>query len=155
MQKDEWNKKVSQSRFVENEILKWCKKTRDEKAVLMDGYFPDYDIRSEKGNIEIKEDRLAHKTGNYALEFTTHDDKPSGIMNTKADLFIIVDWEYVCMVDVKVLKDLINELEYKKEVDMGETFSDGKRNRGYLIPRDKILNNPMASVVKRWFPVIR
>lgn len=152
MDKKSWDNKLKRAREVEREILLWYRKT-DPEAKLTEGYNADCDIIGSKGSVEVKEDRMAHQTGNYALEYETHLGEPSGYARTTATIFCLVDWEYVCLIDTRVLKDLINSMEVKKEVYMGEVFPDGKRNKGWLIPRDKILNNPMVSVIERWFPV--
>jgi len=151
MLEKKWLEKIERARKVEQEILLWFQKTHDPKATLSQGYNAECDIISSKGCVEIKEDRLAHQTGNYALEFITHDDKPSGFMGSTSDYFVIVDWEYVLVMSTQWLRDYINEMEVKKKIEMGETFNDGKRNKGYLIPRDKLLNNEMVQVLERWF----
>ena len=147
-----WKNKIERARKVEKEILLWWRKHYDENAKLSEGYNSDYDIISSKGNVEIKEDRMAHQTGNYALEFVTHDDKPSGFTGTKAEYFCIVDWEYVSIMATSVLKEIISDMEVKKTIDMGDTFPDGKRNKGYLIPRERILNNGSVTIKERWWP---
>ena len=152
MRKNQWELKRNRARLVEREILKWVRENLDKEARLVEGYFPDYDIYTKKGCIEVKEDRLAHQTGNYALEFETHDGKPSGYQQTTADMFVIVDWEHVSLMATDILKDIVDSTD-KKEIDMGEVFGDKRRNRGYLIPRERILNNPLVSVYRRWFPV--
>lgn len=118
---------------------------------MTEGYNSDYDIKGKDGSIEVKEDRMAHQTGNYALEYETHDGKPSGYAGTKATIFCLVDWEYVTLIDTWFLKQMINTMEVKKQVEMGQEFPDG-RNKGWLIPREKILNCPVATVLERWFP---
>jgi hypothetical protein len=150
----DWSKKIKRAREVEKEILLWYRQ-QDPEAKLMEGYNADYDILGDKGSVEVKEDRMAHQTGYYALEYETHDGLPSGYARTKASIFVLVDWEYVCVMDTHVLKDIINSMEIKKPVNMGDIFPDGKQNKGWLIPREKILNNPMVSVLERWFAVGR
>lgn len=154
MKKKDWKKKIERARKVEQEIFRWYKH-QDPESKLTEGYNPDYDIVGSKGSVEVKEDRMAHQTGNYALEYQTHDGKPSGYAGTKATLFCLVDWEYVALMDTRVLKDIIDSLEVKKTIDMGEVFPDGKRNKGWLIPREKILNNPMVLVKERWFEIYK
>jgi hypothetical protein len=151
MLKTDWEDKIKRARQVEKEILKWYR-VIDPEAKLTEGYNADYDILGKKNSIEVKEDCMAHQTGNYALEYETHDGKPSGYAGTKANLFCIVDWEYVCLMDTHVLKDIIDSMELKNTINMGQTFSDGKSNKGWLIPRAKILNNPNVQVLERWFP---
>jgi hypothetical protein len=152
MQNTEWEDKIKRAREVEREILLWYRQT-DPQAKLTEGYNADCDIIGPKGSIEVKEDRMAHQTGNYALEYETHDGRPSGYAGTKANIFALVDWEYVCLMDIHVLKDIINSMEIKKSINMGQVFTDGKTNKGWLIPREKILNNGSVTVMERWFPV--
>jgi hypothetical protein len=150
MQDTKFYEKLNRAKRVEKEILHWYK-YQDPEAKLTEGYNPDYDIVGPKGSVEVKEDRMAAQTGNYALEYETHDGKPSGYAGTKATIFCIVDWEYVALMDTHVLKDIIDTLEVKKVVEMGQVFPDGKRNKGWLIPREKILTNPMVLIKERWF----
>jgi len=149
----DWENKIRRAKQVEIEILKWYRKNVDKDAHLSEGYNDEYDIISEKGGVEIKEDRLAHQTDNYALEYETHDGRPSGYRATKAKYFVIVDWENVVLMETNLLKEIIEDCLDKKKVSMGDTFSDGKKNIGWLVPRIEILNHPMVSVYERWFPI--
>jgi hypothetical protein len=150
MTKKQWEEKINRARRVEREILLWWRKNRDSEAVLSEGYASEHDIISSKGCVEVKEDRLAHQTGNYALEYITHDKKPSGFNGTTSEFFVIVDWEYVLIMYTDILREVVSSMKFIKDVPMGEVFRDG-RNRGYLIPREKLLNNPMVTVLERWF----
>lgn len=150
MNTTDWESKINRARKVEREILHWFRQHYDKEAKLTEGYNSEADIVSSKGSVEIKEDRLAHQTGNYALEFITHDQKPSGFMGSTSDYFVIADWEYVLVMSTQWLRDFVNEMQVKKVIEMGENFPDG-RNKGYLIPREKLLNNPMVQVMERWF----
>jgi len=40
MRKDEWKGKIERARYVERNILRWIRKTRDPKAKLVEGYDP-------------------------------------------------------------------------------------------------------------------
>lgn len=58
------------------------------KVHFPSGNFKEYDfILDDKIKIEVKCDRMAHITGNFAFEFKCFD-KPSGITTTKADYYI-------------------------------------------------------------------
>lgn len=149
-----WTDKINRARKVEKEILLWYRETyNDPTAHLTEGYNSDYDIVGKEHSVEVKEDRMAHQTGYYALEYRTHDDKPSGYMGTKADIFCIVDWQYVLFVDTHMLREIIDSMTTKKAVRMGQKFPDGRTNQGWLIPREKLLVNPLITVKERWFPV--
>jgi hypothetical protein len=129
---------------------------RDPKAYLVDGYCQERDIVSEvMGDIEVKEDRMAHVTGNYAIEFENGHGEPSGIMGTQAKHFVLVDNERVSIMATESLRYIIRELKVKTTIEMGERFDNGKRCRGWLIPIEKILSSPYVEVIPRWFPVLQ
>jgi hypothetical protein len=54
-----------------------------------EGYFPDWDIKTERGTFEIKEDALAPKTGRIFIEYL-YKGNPSGLAYTKADYFVVI-----------------------------------------------------------------
>ena len=143
MKDKEFKKTLDRAQKVEREILKWIRETIGE-AKIMEGYYPEYDINCPAlGNIEVKEDRMAHGTGNYAIEFECNE-KPSGIDITTAETYILVDYEYVVIIPTFFLKELtkkalITNMGYKKSA------------RGYLVSRYDILSSPVVSVIERWF----
>lgn len=154
MKDKQFKKKVARARYVERHILKWIRKNFDKDAELVNGYFKEYDIISPKlGNVEIKEDRLAHKTNNYAIEYKCNG-KPSGIDYTTAHIYILVDWDNVILIATESLKYLIRETKRKRAIEMGDRFNTGLRAEGWLIQREKILHSPLATVYKRWFKPI-
>jgi hypothetical protein len=60
------------------------------------GNYPQFDIKFERGpSLEVKVDTKAQQTGNAAIEYwNTRKDKPSGILETTATLWIhIVPFE--------------------------------------------------------------
>ena len=130
---------------MEKEILSWVKQNFNKDARIMEGYFPEYDIHCpDVGNIEVKEDRMAHGTGNYAIEKASTEGYPSGISVTTAEMFCQVDYEYVTFIPTYCLKELVK----------GSTLYNmgfGKGTKGWLIPRNLVLNHPAAKVMERWF----
>ena len=58
--------------------------------VIMVGYFKDYDIKTDGGTFEIKNDVSSKGTGNFFIELM-YNGNPSGIKSTLADYFVIVD----------------------------------------------------------------
>jgi hypothetical protein len=154
MNNEQWKKKLSRAQSVEREILKYYRINFDKDACFPENFTKEYDILSKKvGNIEVKEDRMAHQTGNYAIEYEDAQGEPSGIAATKAEHFVLVDWDYVCFVATGNLKAIIEGMDYKKTVYMGYRTEEGRKAKGWLIPRDKILNNPLVILKERWFPV--
>lgn len=57
--------------------------------IRAEGYFPDWDIQTNLGTYEIKDDVLASKTGRIFVEYA-YRDKPSGLAATKADYFVVL-----------------------------------------------------------------
>jgi hypothetical protein len=152
MKDKSWKEKLERAHRVEKEILKWIHQNVGKKAKIVENYYPEYDIECEElGNVEVKEDRMAHQTGNYAIEYENHNGKPSGIAVTTARMFVLVDWEYVTFIPTESLKFLVKGSDAKKDVKMG--YERG--TKGWLIPRETILNSPFADVKKRWFPIYR
>lgn len=155
METKAWTRKINRARYVERNILRWIQKNFDPSAVLAVGYSPSRDIISSiLGDVEIKEDRMAHQTQFYAMEFEDGSGQPSGIKITEAKFFVLVDWEYVCYMATESLDWIIKSCKEKKQVSMGYKFLNGNRAKGWLIPRDKILSSPLVTTQKRWFPVI-
>ena len=155
MQDQAWQRKINRGRYVERQILRWIRKHFDAEASIVDGFCPEKDITSKVlGDVEVKEDRMAHQTGNYAIEYEDGDGKPSGLAITKSKFFVLVDWEWVCYMATESLWFIVKSCE-KKEVLMGEKFEGGTKSKGWLIPRDKILLSPLVTTQKRWFPVLQ
>ena len=126
-----WQKKIKRARSVEQEILSWILKTADKKAHFPIEPVKEYDIESKKlGNVEVKEDRMAHGTGFYAIEYQDASGNPSGLFATTANTFILVDWSYVLVINTQVFRDLIKGMQFKKQVSMGYRTNEGKQAKG-------------------------
>jgi len=100
----------------------------------------DYDILIErKGRdfyIELKEDFMAAKTGNIAVEYECRG-KPSGISTSKSDVYAYLVHESATkqslfLTDVKKLKDAINKRMFFREVSGGDA---GSNTRMYLFKK--------------------
>lgn len=94
----------------------------------------DFDILLEhNGNdifIEVKEDFMAAKTGNIAVEYECRG-KPSGIATSKSDVYAYVVHEAdqtknLYLTDIKVLKEAINKKAYTRKVVGGDRGSNTK-----------------------------
>lgn len=155
MKSQQWEGKINRARYVERNILKWIQKYFDPEAKLVEKYDPAKDIISKvMGDIEVKEDRLAHQTDNYAIEFEDGNGKVSGIDATLSKHWVIVDWENVNLMATESLKYIIEQSKPLRTIEMGFKFDDGERSKGYLLPRHKVLLSPFVKTVPRWFPVI-
>ena len=156
MNKQAWQNKIDRGRYVERQVLRWIQKNYDKDAFLPAQHLAEYDIDSKTmGNIEIKEDRMAHATGNYAIEIEDGHGKASGIEITTAKFFMIVDYEYVILIHTESLKFVVNSCTTKRLIQMGDKFEHGTTSKGWLLPRDILLTSPFAQVTKRWFPILR
>ena len=149
-----WIKKLDRAEKVEKEICDWYQFHVDPKAYRVKGYCPKWDIVCPYvGNIEVKEDRMAHQTNNYAIEIRGYNGEPSGLEATKAKQFVLVDWEYVCFMLTKTLKSIVRSYKEKRLVNMGWIDDGNRQSQGWLIPRELILNHKDTIVTGRWFPI--
>lgn len=117
----------------EDELLKYVEHDGYEK---IEGCFKDWDIKfTLMGNTttyEVKCDRLAYKTGNFAIEYNSRD-KPSGISTSTADywaFFIIKSESHDCyLIETSVLKNRIAKGLFKK-ANGGDNYT----SKLYLMP---------------------
>jgi hypothetical protein len=81
---------------------------------------------SKKGNVtvEVKTDRIAHRTGNVAVEFM-YKSKPSGILTTKADEWFFVVTEE----DGKTVRYRINVPTKRLRKIAKARFEQGNRHK--------------------------
>lgn len=101
----------------------------------------DFDILMErKGRdyyIEVKEDFMAAKTGNIAVEYECRG-KPSGIQTSKSDVYAYLIHESntkqsLYLTETKKLKEAINKRMFFREVTGGDA---GSNTRMYLFRKD-------------------
>lgn len=149
----QWTAKLAQGRKVEESILLWYRENIDPTA-----HFPKvpskwFDIVCVKvGNVEVKEDRLAHSTGFYAFETQNYDGSPSGVMGTEAQEFVLVDYDNVIFSTSENIRYLLAQSERKKRINMGFRTAEGRQCQGWLLPKTELLYSPFVSVEPRWFP---
>ena len=156
MKSQQWEGKINRARYVERNICSWVKRNHDPNAYVVEGYVPERDIVSEvMGDLEVKEDRMAHVTDNYALEYENGQGQPSGVMGTHAKHFVLVDYDTVCIMATESLRYLLREMKNKRTLEMGERFNNGKRVKGWLVSRHIIQTSPYVKVIPRWFPVLQ
>ena len=137
---------------MEREICQWVWKNLDQTAHIPEKYLEHCDIICDEiGNIEVKEDYQACQTENYAIEFENYKGEPSGLGITKATYYVLVDDEVVCMLKTDDLKEIISNYKYKKIIPMGDERTNGEKCKGWLIPRELIINNSTTKVIPRWF----
>lgn len=92
-------------------------------VVRPEGNFKDYDFSAVYAGVtyrfECKKDLMSAKTGNVAIEIGFKNN-PSGIAATKAEFYVIeinkTDW----IVSVEVLKKMVRERQWFKEVKGGD-----------------------------------
>ena len=152
MNDKQWKEKIEQAREVERAILKWYRQNKDPEASLETSKCKEYDILSSVvGNVEVKEDRLVHQTGTYAIEYEDAAGLPSGIAVTTANEFVLVDMKDVVFIATESLRFLVKESKRKRRMDMGYRTNKKKQAKGWLIKEEEIKYSPYAIVKKRWF----
>tara|TARA_E500000305_G_scaffold65974_2_gene52480 strand:- start:410 stop:826 length:417 start_codon:yes stop_codon:yes gene_type:complete len=93
----------------------------------------EYDLKFEKGLIEVKADRMVHKTNNWFIEFN-YKDKPSGYLTSKSDYYCLVD-TYNCDYYLVKIDDLI---DICSTINVSVYGGDNKQSLGKLVPKWKI-----------------
>lgn len=102
------------------------------------------DIFENGKKVEVKYDRIAHRTGNIFIEYESRN-KPSGIATTDADYWVykIEKTECAIILPINYLKE---RLRYYYEHNMYLiNGGDEDTSKGFLIPIDKILTNETSN----------
>lgn len=115
-----------------------------------EGYFPDWDIKTERATYEIKTDVMAPKTGNVFVEFE-YRHKPSGIAATKADYFVVIIEDYAHLTLVTHWRDFIRQhWTFLKKVRGG----DNGWSTGVLIDVGLVTRSRITSLDSWFLPQI-
>lgn len=101
---------------------------------IMDGYFPDWDLRIKHKNgevltYEVKSDRMAKKTGNFLIDIQS-------LEKSKADYWVlnnVGDEEEI--IETFILPIEILQVEYRSG---GNIFKQFARSSGFLLPISRI-----------------
>jgi hypothetical protein len=90
----------------------------------------------ETKRIEVKTDRIAHITGNVAVEYR-YRGRPSGIATTEADYwaFILYDMTTIIMVPTDKLKAIAREKYRQDQITLG---GDENASEMILIPINEL-----------------
>ena len=90
----------------------------------------------ETKRIEVKTDRIAHITGNVAVEYR-YKGRPSGISTTEADYwaFLLYDMTTIIMVPTDKLKAIAREKYKQDQVTLG---GDENASEMILIPINEL-----------------
>lgn len=90
--------------------------------------------------IEVKNDRMIHKTGNLFIEYESRD-KPSGLATTTADYWIyrMSELDSSLIFPTKALKDVCRV--YFKQNLFLKNGGDNNSSKGFLIPLTRLLND--------------
>lgn len=91
----------------------------------------------ETKRIEVKTDRIAHVTGNIAVEYRFRG-RPSGISTTEADYwaFLLYDMTTIIMVPTEKLKGIARDRYKKDEITLG---GDDNASEMILIPIEELI----------------
>jgi len=110
---------------VEKKVLKMIQK-KYPKAFMIDGKFSPYDIFIPElsKSIEVKSDQKSQHTGNLVVEIAMYG-KPSGLMATLADSWVIFTGNQFIWITPTQLKNMIveNNLQLRTFVGKGDTVA--------------------------------
>jgi|TARA_R110000868_G_scaffold365726_1_gene628610 hypothetical protein len=80
--------------------------------------------------VEVKRDRVAHKTGNIFIEYESRN-KPSGISTSKSDFYAYYISDVCILISTEKLKDICRKyLNTNKDIKGG----DNNTSKGILLP---------------------
>ena len=98
------------------------------------------ELFSNGKHIEVKNDRLIHKTGNLFIEYESRN-KPSGLAITTADYWIyrMSELDSALTLPVNSLKDVCRL--YFKQNKYLKVGGDNNTSKAFLIPLIKLLND--------------
>ena|ERR1700733_10108174 len=110
-----FHKDKAEGNYAEVYILEALHKIGFSDAYQTEGKFSDYDIIIPSKNItfEIKNDMMALKTGNIAIEIEKKDGTPTGITVSKADYWIIFAQNEIYFLDRLALKDYALKSDFR------------------------------------------
>lgn len=88
-------------------------------------------------SIEVKYDEKSNETGNIVIEIEMFN-KPSALMTTKADYWVIYDGKIFCMIlPMQIIKCIFDlKLTYREFIGSG----DNNKKKAFLIPKDKLFS---------------
>lgn len=92
--------------------------------------------------VEVKRDLLSRDTGNIAIE-VSYDGKPSGIMNTEADTWVIAQNGIGFIANAARLREVVKKGDFEAK-DVG----DQKRATVKLIPVEKFRAFPFVREIR-------
>lgn len=126
---NKWKSDLTFGEKYEAELIKLLKPTKYKTHPNCP--FKSYDLKiyneeNKKVYLEVKADRMTHRTNNICIEYS-HKDEPSGIYATKADFYayfvIKGDNEYdLYLIPTKYILELIREKKYHKNINGGDGF---------------------------------
>lgn len=112
---------------------------------IMDGDFPQYDLKGGFFNVEVKSDLFSKKSNRVAVEFEKIDGTPTGLNVTTAEKYFVIcydkEWSHVIdgqkfngwwiglLINSSILKELLNAHNYPVVIG-----GDDKRTRMCLMP---------------------
>jgi hypothetical protein len=98
------------------------------------------ELFSNGKHIEVKNDRLIHKTGNLFIEYESRD-KPSGLATTTAEYWIyrLSELDSALIFPTKTLKQTCR-VYFKQNIFL-KNGGDNNSSKGFLIPLTRLLND--------------
>jgi hypothetical protein len=98
------------------------------------------ELFSNGKHIEVKNDRLIHKTGNLFIEYESRD-KPSGLATTTAEYWIyrLSELDSALIFPTKALKQVCR-VYFKQNIFL-KNGGDSNTSKGFLIPLTRLLND--------------
>ena len=120
-----------------NKFQSWyIERAQPDEVIVKEGNFKPYDAILDGEKYEFKAEKLIAKYGNICIEYRSRD-KPSGIITTEADYYIIMSvmgervhelWK----VPTSTLRNMIDAKSYHRDTKGG----DGWANQMFLFKKE-------------------
>ena len=114
---------------------KICKRNNVTVLHFCDDFRYDF-ITSDNIKYEVKHDKVSVLTGNFFIECAS-DGKPSGILTTDAQYYIIVSGDIYYLVPTETIKQLVHDKKYIRTVSTKIT----NKTDGFIFNKDTIIQH--------------
>lgn len=114
----------------------FIEKVQPDEIEVREGNFKPYDAILDGEKLEFKAEKLIAKYGNICIEYRSRD-RPSGIMTTEADYYVIMSIVGDEAAEVwKVPTEAIREMIAKKSYHRDTRGGDGWANQMFLFRKE-------------------
>ena len=136
-QKNYFTKQLKDSKKYEKQAAKKvCRRNNDSVDHYCDNYKYDFMTTNTKLRYEVKHGKASVVYGNFFIECGS-DGKPSGILTTEADFYIILSNDIFYPIPTDALKELIHDKKYIRTASTNIT----NKTDGFIFNKNTIIKH--------------